>query len=140
VASVAGAAVCFAILLQVALPGLRPFWLGAAVAGAVQRAAPAAAPPAALAGFSEPSAVFLLGTRTRLVDGAGAARHLADSPGAVAAVEARELPAFRAAAAALALEPRAVDVVAGFNYSRGRRQSLTVFQAEASGGPANSAR
>lgn len=139
-AGVAGAAICFAILLQVALPGLRPFWLGAAVAEAVRRAAPSDAPPAALAGFSEPSAIFLLGTRTRLVDGSGAARHLADTPGAVAAVEARELPAFRAAAGALSLEPRALEVVDGFNYSRGRRQSLTLFQAEASRGPANSAR
>jgi hypothetical protein len=119
---------------------LRPFWLGAAVAEAVRQAAPPGAPPAALAGFSEPSAVFLLGTRTRLVDGAGAARHLADRPGAVVAVEAREMPAFRAAATALALEPRARGEVAGFNYSRGRAQSLTLFQAEASPAPANGAR
>ena len=139
-AGIAGACLSFAVLLQVALPALRPFWLGAAVAEAVRQAAPPGAPPAALAGFSEPSAVFLLGTRTRLVDGAGAARHLVDRPGAVVAVEAREMPAFRAAATALALEPRARGEVAGFNYSRGRAQSLTLFQAAASPAPANGAR
>jgi hypothetical protein len=63
-AGIAGACLSFAVLLQVALPALRPFWLGAAVAEAVRQAAPPGAPPAALAGFSEPSAVFLLGTRT----------------------------------------------------------------------------
>jgi hypothetical protein len=136
VTSIAAAAVCFAILLQVALPALRPFWLGATVAAAIRQAAPAGGPPAALAGFSEPSAVFLLGTRTRLVDGAGAARHLVDRPGAVVAVEAREMPAFRAAAASLALDPRPLRDVAGFNYSRGRSQTLTLFQAGAGASPA----
>jgi 4-amino-4-deoxy-L-arabinose transferase-like glycosyltransferase len=139
-ASIGGAAICFAIVLQFALPALRPFWLGASVAEAIARAAPEGAPPAALAGFSEPSAVFLLGTRTRLVDGAGAARHLADRPGAVVAVEAREMPGFRAAAVALALDPRELGAVAGFNYSRGRAQTLTLFRAEASRAPASIAR
>jgi 4-amino-4-deoxy-L-arabinose transferase-like glycosyltransferase len=131
-AAIAGAALCFAVLLQFALPALRPFWIGPAVAEAVRRAAPADAPPAALAGFSEPSAVFLLGTRTRLVDGAGAARHLVATPGAVAAVDIREMAAFRAAAAAAGLALREAGTVEGFNYSRGRRQALTLFLAEAS--------
>jgi 4-amino-4-deoxy-L-arabinose transferase-like glycosyltransferase len=138
--SIAAASVCFAILLQVALPALRPFWLGATVAAAVRQAALPGAPPAALAGFSEPSAVFLLGTRTRLVDGAGAARHLVDRPGAIVAVEAREMTAFRSAAAGLALDPRPLGEVAGFNYSRGRSQTLTLFQAGASPAPASGAR
>ena len=96
VVAIAGAALSFALLLQVALPGLRAFWIGREIALAVRAATPAdSTAPAALAGFSEPSAVFLLGTRTVLTAGGGAARHLAERRDAVAAVEAAELQVFQ---------------------------------------------
>lgn len=85
------------------------------------------APPAALAGYSEPSAIFLLGTRTALGDGGDAARHLKTHPGSAAVVEAQEEPSFLAGAAEAGLAPRRLAVVDGVNYSKGRTVRLYVF-------------
>ena len=140
-AAILGAALSFALLLQLALPGLRAFWIGREIAVAVRTAMPTGSDtPPVLAGFSEPSAVFLLGTETILTGGGGAARHLADRRDAVAAVEANELRSFQAAAAELGLTTRVAGEVAGFNYSRGRRQRVTILRAEPSPAPASSAR
>src|SRR5690606_26142254 len=65
--------------------------------------------PVAIAGFHEPSFVFLTGRDTELTDGAGAARALAQ--GRPAIVEEREADAFQDAAAALGVVGRTVGVV-----------------------------
>jgi hypothetical protein len=88
------------------------------------------APPAAVAGYAEPSIVFLLGTATAIVDGEGAARHLREFPRAAAAVEDRALPQFLQSAAALGLAPRASAVVEGFNYSKGRRVRIHLYTVQ----------
>lgn len=90
------------------------------------------APPAALAGYSEPSAVFLLGTRTVLTDARGAARHLAEAPGSAAIIEAGLQTEFDAARAALGLDTEVLAVVDGFNYSKGRNISLSIIAARTS--------
>ncbi|HLO77819.1 MAG TPA: glycosyltransferase family 39 protein [Magnetospirillum sp.] len=83
--------------------------------------------PVATAGYSEPSLVFLLGTHTRILDGAGAARHLADNRRTLAVVSDRELPAFFAAAAKLDLGIEEFGRVDGLNYSRGKPTTLVVL-------------
>lgn len=90
------------------------------------------APPASLAGYSEPSAVFLLGTKTRLGDGAKAADALIDHGGA-AIIEARERKAFDARLAERGASAVARAEIDGVNYSKGTRVHLTVFQATESG-------
>lgn len=90
------------------------------------------APPAALAGYSEPSAVFLLGTRTVLTDAQGAARHLAETAGSAAVIEARLRPDFDAECAALGFETEVIAVIDGFNYSKGRNIRLSIFAARTS--------
>lgn len=87
------------------------------------------APPVALAGYSEPSAVFLLGTQTVLTDADGAARHLVDTPDSAVVVEAREEDEFKAACTALAIVPEPLAVIDGLNYSKGRTIRLTIFVA-----------
>jgi hypothetical protein len=82
--------------------------------------------PVAAAGYSEPSLVFLLGTKTRFADGAGAARHLAEQRRTLAVVSDRELPAFFAEASALKLEIEEFGRVDGVNYSRGKPTTLVV--------------
>ena len=115
------------------LPGLDRLMISPRLSAALDRAGYHAlrdgAPPTALAGYSEPSAVFLLGTASLLTDAGGAARHLAEAPGSAAVVEARLEDEFRAACASLALEPQVLAVVDGLNYSKGRNVSLTVFTA-----------
>ncbi|MFQ5563889.1 MAG: ArnT family glycosyltransferase [Parvularculaceae bacterium] len=83
--------------------------------------------PVALAGYYEPSAVFLIGTNTVLTDGAGAARHLAESPESAAIVERRMQAQFEAALSDVGMSARALAVVGGLNYSNGDTVSLTVY-------------
>jgi hypothetical protein len=81
-----------------------------------------------VAGFREPSLMFLAGTDTRwLYGGPGAVRFLAAAPDRVAAVGNRDISQFLAEADKLGIAPRAFAAVAGFNYSRGRRVTLTLF-------------
>jgi 4-amino-4-deoxy-L-arabinose transferase-like glycosyltransferase len=87
------------------------------------------APPVAIAGFYEPSAVFLLGTETKLTGGGGAARHLIDHPGAAVAVDARLDDEFHEGVKSLGVSPRALAVIDGLNYSNGRSISLTIYAA-----------
>lgn len=85
------------------------------------------APSAVLSGYSEPSAVFLLGTNTLLADdGAEAADAFAETGGA-AVIEARERDAFLARLAERGATARPFAEVAGVNYSNGRDIVLTLY-------------
>lgn len=83
--------------------------------------------PVASAGYSEPSLVFLLGTKTCFVDGAGAAAYLADNRRALVVVSDRELPAFVAATTQAGIETEEFGRVDGLNYSRGKPTTLVVL-------------
>jgi 4-amino-4-deoxy-L-arabinose transferase-like glycosyltransferase len=87
------------------------------------------APPAAIAGYYEPSAVFLLGTKTRLTDAGGAAAAL--ELGGAAIVEGRIEAEFLAAATTRGHALRALAAVKGLNYSDGREVKLTIYMADA---------
>ena len=110
----------FLVLLgQSTLPSLANIFVAPRVVAAARALDPAAGPLAA-AGFHEPSLVFLAGTGTRLVAPEGAARLLAERPGALAAVEKRGAAAFAAEAARLGLAVETRATVSGLNYSNGR--------------------
>ncbi len=81
--------------------------------------------PAALAGYSEPSAVFLLGTETALTSGGDAAIKLMNGAASVAIIEARETEAFKAAINGAAVTSLAV--IDGLNYSNGEDVTLTIY-------------
>ena len=85
------------------------------------------APPVALVGYHEPSAVFTLGTDTRLTSAQGAARWLRAGPGRVAVVEAREGTAFEAAMAGVPSDR--VGEVSGLDYSNGDEVTLTLVRS-----------
>ncbi len=78
----------------------------------------------AIAGYSEPSAVFLIGTETALVSGALAGQMFANGEVSVAAVEAREEGPFLDAAGDLA---RSLAVIDGLNYSNGKPVEITIY-------------
>lgn len=85
------------------------------------------------AGYTEPSLVFLAGTETVLTNGEGAAARLIETVGAVAAVESRDEQAFLdAIAAASGVEVEKLETITGFNYSRGREVSITLYRSRAS--------
>lgn len=111
-------------------PALERLWPSRAIAALVERSAgDCASLEIATAGYSEPSLVFLLGTKTQLTDAArAAALATRGDPCALALIEKREEPAFRAA-----LPPggaaHEVGRVAGFNYSKGRFVEITLYRS-----------
>jgi 4-amino-4-deoxy-L-arabinose transferase-like glycosyltransferase len=129
--SVPAAAILAVTLLALVLPGLTPLALSPRLSAALDEAGlhplHDGAPPASIAGFYEPSAVFLLGTQTKLGNGAEAADALIER-GAAALVEARERAAFDARLVERGAHAAPVAVIDGFNYSKGRRASLTIFR------------
>jgi 4-amino-4-deoxy-L-arabinose transferase-like glycosyltransferase len=128
-AGLAGALGLYALAFAHVLPGLGPLWLSPRIAAAVEANRSCPGTVLASAGFSEPSLVFLAGTGTVLTQGEGAARHLLGDPAcALAAVEARERPAFDAALAAAGRSAEPLASVAGINYSKGDRLELTLFR------------
>ena len=125
-------------VLGLELPDLRGLWLAPQVAAALQAHWPGGRPDdAAFAeiGYAEPSLVFLCGTATGLLGDPEAAAHfLAGGPDRVLLVGERDLAAFGAASRRLGLSPHAFAVIRGYNYSRGRRVVLTLFDAPRSAG------
>jgi hypothetical protein len=127
-AALAAAGMLYATTYQAVLPGIDGLWVSRQAARAVAAQRPCPGSVVAAAGYSEPSLVFLLGTATRLGDGARAAAHLdSDRACALALVEANEDAAFRAALGTAG--PVALAHLGGFNYSNGRRVALTLYKA-----------
>ncbi len=117
-----------AALLGVELPGLQPLWIAPHVESVLAGAGLAGRTLGAV-GFHEPSLMFLAGTRTELL-ATGAAGADALDAGEVAAlvVAAGDESAFQAEVARLHLAPVPIGHVGGFNYSRGRSVSLTIYR------------
>ena len=84
--------------------------------------------PVVLAGYSEPSAVFLLGTDTVLTNGSAAATLLASDRNALVAVERRQEDAFQLTLRELGQTVDPVGRVDGYNYSRGDWVSLGLYR------------
>lgn len=125
VGAMAGAAVLYIAVFAGVMPGLDRLWVSEKVAAAVDRLATGGG--LAIAGYHEPSVVFLSGTETMLTGGAGVAEALATAEGPLlGAIEAHELDAFRAALPAGA-PVEAVGTIDGFNYSRGKDVTLHLF-------------
>ena len=87
--------------------------------------------PVAVAGYPEPSLVFLLGTHTELGDGHTAAEAISD--GRPAIVEARQLAGFLAGLKALDASAAAVGEVKGLDYSKGKTVDLFLYRSLESG-------
>jgi hypothetical protein len=113
------------LLISALLPSLSAFWTSQRVANELAKLG--ANGTIAAAGYYEPSLVFLLDGRTREVVGADAAASIEAGSTTIAIVEERELPSFVAALRSSAATERAV--IDGFNYSKGKRVRLHVFQA-----------
>jgi hypothetical protein len=84
-------------------------------------------PPPVIAGYAEPSLIFLLGTDTRIAIGADAAR-VASQQGGLALIEDRERSGFLTNLAALDAQAFPVDDLSGFDYSRGRKMHITIYR------------
>jgi hypothetical protein len=85
----------------------------------------------ATAGYEEQSLIFLVGTKTKTVDGTDAAEFLRPGGCRFALVEARHERAFLRRADAIGLRYAPPQRFEGFNYSAGKAISISVYQAEA---------
>ncbi len=114
-------------ILQLELPGTRALWIGPPTLALLKEHWPGWNPMGnglAVAGYAEPSLVFLTGTYTQLLpNGTSAAAALKSGSASLVLVAGTELGRFAAAGVAA----RRLGEVDGFNYSRGRWVSLTAF-------------
>lgn len=127
--AIIGAAGTYVLIFEAALPSLQPLWVGTRLAAAVSDAAPDRSTPVFIAGFGEPSAVFLLGTDTKHGGGAEAARYLDAVRDGVVLVEARHRDAFLKEAEILNLQTEAGATISGLNYSRGDPVAVRLYRA-----------
>ena len=114
-------------LTALVAPGLEQLWISERLKAIVTAATKPGDPSPAIAGYQEPSLVFALGADVVLASGAGAADAGARS-GGLALVEDSEKGAFLARLAELQADAAPVGDLSGFNYSRGRRQHVTVYR------------
>ena len=117
-------------LYAVILPSLPELFPSVRLAAAL-KSTDCKSPVAALAGYHEPSAVFLLGTETRLTDGSGAADFLRQGPCRFAMLEGqREQRSFVQRAEAIGLRYSTVSRVDGVNISIGKPAAIAIFRSE----------
>lgn len=128
------AACAFGVLAHAALfgglvPSLRPLWSSRNVAQDLRRAGldPKTSGPIAYVGYAEPSAVFLDGARTD-IDAKPMGGADAIAAGHPVVVDSRQDAAFRLALAAKGVQAEPVAVEKGYNYSKGRPITLTIYR------------
>ncbi len=127
VATTAGALALYPLLTAAVAPRLAPLWMSESIAAHLVKDRTADDPPPVLAGYAEPSAVFLLGTETQLATGAHAGQTAA-LQGGLALVEDHERKHFLGALYTAGGKERTVDQLSGFDYSRGRSVHVTVYR------------
>jgi 4-amino-4-deoxy-L-arabinose transferase-like glycosyltransferase len=126
----------FATFFHFVLPRADAIWPSRQAAEAVARLFPDAKtrPPLIATGYREPSLVFHLGTATSFADPPGIADRLEARGGRwLALVEERQRAAFEKAAAERGLALNAHASWRAFNYSQGRRVTLTLYGPAAQG-------
>ena len=128
----AGMACLSAVILYYAagllsVPRLDQLWLSPRLADSVARHAMPEDPPIVTAGYAEPSISFLLGTRTALETGAGAAL-IAGKTGGLVLVDSGENDTFLKLIAEAGGKAEALDEISGLNYSRGRETRITLYR------------
>jgi 4-amino-4-deoxy-L-arabinose transferase-like glycosyltransferase len=121
------ALLALAVTFEFVAPALNALWLSRSAAALVASAGTPRDVPVAIAGDAEPSLVFLLGTKTKLVSADAAADYLATTPGARALIETRSETAFISALAGHNLKPQALGTVAGLDYSNDHGMRLTLY-------------
>ena len=126
------------VLLGVVLPRIAPLWLSSRATDVLESEGDTprggvVEGPIAVAGYAEPSLVFLLGADTELGDAKTAARAIAQHRPAI--VEGRDQAAFAAELAGLGVRARQIGEVSGLDYSKGRRDILRLYLPAAPAAP-----
>jgi 4-amino-4-deoxy-L-arabinose transferase-like glycosyltransferase len=117
-------------VLQGVVPNVRLIWMSQRLGYTMLGAAPGVpAERMGVAGYAEPSLVFLLGAKIHLLpSGEAAAQFLAAEPGRVVAVDNHAEVPFRREAERLGLTLKEIGMVTGLNYSRGHFLTMQVYR------------
>jgi 4-amino-4-deoxy-L-arabinose transferase-like glycosyltransferase len=117
----------YAMFVLGVAPQLRDVWLSPRAAALITKDRRPGDPPVVLAGYVEPSLVFLLGNRTRIETGISAAR-LSAAEGGLALVDDFERMKFLRTLTSLGAAAIVVDRLDGLDYSRGRKEHITFYR------------
>ena len=131
----ATAVLSFGLIVGLILPNMRDLALSPRLAASIQNHMTANSPAVALSRYHEPSAVFLLGTDTWLTTARNAAAHIVADPLALAFVADDQLEAVQEMVVATQGTMTVIDTVHGYNYSKGRREFLSLIRSQPQGGP-----
>ena len=110
------------------LPSLNGVWISRDVARIVARLPHRVPRELVSVGYHEPSLVFLLGTKTRLVDTPEDAVKALQQGASLALIEETERQRFETIARAGGVTLVPVTTLRGFNYSKGKWLRLTLFR------------
>ena len=121
------AVIAYPILTLGVAPNLSPIWISPRAADLIAKDGKPGDPPVVLAGYVEPSLVFLLGTNTHLENGRNAADRSASNGGLVL-VEDHERQNFLSGLARRNAASSVADSLSGYDYSRGRFIHLTLYR------------
>jgi hypothetical protein len=113
----------------VVIPALQPAFPSVALARILHEA-DCGKPLVAAAGYQEPSLVFLVGTKTKLISGFEAADFLRGGGCRFALIESRHERSFLRRAEAIGLRYAPPLRIDGFNYSIGQAVSIGVYRSE----------
>jgi hypothetical protein len=125
--AVAAAVIFYPLIGWGVAPKADQIWMSPKAAALVAKDKEPGDPPVVLAGYVEPSLVFLLGTDTQIQAGATAA-DIAAKEGGLVLVEDHEKAKFLTRLGRDDAIAKPVDELSGFNYSRGRREHITFYR------------
>jgi 4-amino-4-deoxy-L-arabinose transferase-like glycosyltransferase len=117
----------FATLAAGTAPHLGQIWMSSRAANMIAKAHQPNDPPIVLAGYVEPSLVFLLGTNT-LIDNGDTAAAAAAHQGGLALVDDHERRNFLNDLNSLNSDAKQVGELSGIDYSRGKPEHLTLYR------------
>ncbi len=127
VCAVTAAVIFYPMVVWGLAPQIPDVWMSPHLAQRVRADRKPDDPPVVLAGYVEPSLIFLLGTNTEIESGQGAAG-MAAMQGGLALIEDHQRGAFLTKLAKLGAKAKKVDELAGFNYSRGEHEHVTFYR------------
>jgi hypothetical protein len=125
----AGSVIAYGLIFGMALPALDAPWVAPRLEKLITQKLPGGHGPVLIAGYGEPSAVIALGTNVRFGNGEDAARFIAENKTAIAIVERDQAQAFDSGLIGAHIDVETLGSVAGFNYAKGKRVTLTIWRA-----------
>lgn len=126
------AIVFYAMLMLGVAPGLNQLWLSERAAALISHNQGMIHKSVVAAGYAEPSLVFSLGNTVHFSTGRDAAA-VAATTGSLALIEDADRGAFLAGLGERHAVAVSLGDISGFNYSKGRKQHLTLYRVAPSG-------